>query len=125
MNRNFIKRILLLIGVLTVSLYCFSDETILKDRGSNVSIRQNGIQNSPKVSSILAFIDGHVLTVSFTENLGEVVVEITTASGGTVDLTDIWTPNSYIAYIPNTGNYVVTITLENGDEYYGEFEVTE
>ena len=28
-------------------------------------------------------------------------------------------------YIPNTGSYVVTFTLPNGDQYYGEFEVTD
>ena len=26
---------------------------------------------------------------------------------------------------PNTGSYVITFTLPNGDQYYGEFEVTD
>ena len=77
------------------------------------------------MASIQASINGHTLTVTFTENLGNVQIDITTASGGAVSYGHVWTPDSYIAYIYNTGSYVVTITLENGDEYYGEFEVTD
>jgi hypothetical protein len=90
-----------------------------------IPIKKSSVQHVPKDSSIQASINGHVLTVTFTENLGTVQVEITTATGGTVDYGHIWTPDSYIAYITNTGSYVVTITLPNGDEYYGEFDVTD
>jgi hypothetical protein len=34
-------------------------------------------------------------------------------------------PNDLQIYIPNTGDYIVTFTLPNGDEYYGEFTVTD
>ena len=95
------------------------------DGYSAIQIKESCVYGVPRGSSILASINGHVLTVTFLENLGNVQVEVTTASGGTVDLTDLWTPNSYIANITNTGSYVVTITLGNGDEYYGEFEVTD
>lgn len=30
-----------------------------------------------------------------------------------------------LIYIPFSGNYTVTITLPGGDEYCGEFEITE
>ena len=90
-----------------------------------VPIKASQVQGAPKTNSILASINGHVLTVTFSENLGDVQIDITTASGGAVSYGHVWTPNSYIAYIPNTGDYVVTITLGNGDEYYGEFEVTD
>ena len=90
-----------------------------------ITIKEGSVQEAPKTSSIQASINSHTLTVSFLENLGDVQVEITTATGGTVDYGHIWTPDSYIAYITNTGDYIVTITLGNGDEYYGEFEVTD
>ena len=90
-----------------------------------IVIKENSVHSEPKSSSIQASINGHVLTVTFTENLGDVQIDITTASGGAVSYGHVWTPNSYIAYIPNTGDYIVTITLGNGDEYYGEFEVTD
>ena len=69
-------------------------------------------------------INGHALSVVFTDNLGQVQIEVTTDTGDTVDLMDMYTPNGYNANITNTGSYVVTFTLSNGDEYYGEFSVT-
>ena len=75
--------------------------------------------------SILASIDGHVLSVVFTEDLGQVAIDISTAAGTTVDYNSIHTPNGVNFYIPNTGSYIVTFTLPNNDVYYGEFEVTD
>ena len=34
-------------------------------------------------------------------------------------------PDSGQFYIAATGDYVFTVTLSNGDEYYGEFTVTD
>ena len=81
--------------------------------------------SSEKGNSIIPTIDGHVLTVVFTENLGQVAVEVTTASGASVDGTTTITPNGVQIYIPLVGDYIVTFTLPNGDEYYGEFTVTD
>lgn len=81
--------------------------------------------STDKSGSINASIDGHYLTVAFTENLGQVAIEITTASGGYVETLSITTPNGLQFYIPNTGDYIVNFTLPNGDEYYGEFTVTD
>ena len=120
-----IKQLVLLLGFLLPTVFCTAHVSNLNDGPKNISINAAQVQSSPKTASILAYIDGHSLTVTFTENLGTVQIEITTASGGPVTFTDVWTPDSYIAYIPSTGSYVVTITLPNGDEYYGEFEVTD
>ena len=78
-----------------------------------------------KSNSISPSLESHYLTVVFTENLGQVTIEVTTASGATVDYTSVITPNGLQFYIPNTGDYIVTFTLPNGDEYYGEFTVTD
>ena len=78
-----------------------------------------------KSSSIIVTLDGHVLSVVFTENLGQVAIDISTAAGTSVDYSSLNTPNGENFYIPNTGSYVVTFTLPNGDVYYGEFEVTD
>ena len=78
-----------------------------------------------KSNAIIPTLDGHLLTVVFSENLGQVAVEVTTALGGAVECLSITTPNGLQIYIPNTGDYIVTFTLPNGDEYYGEFTVTD
>ena len=78
-----------------------------------------------EVENISASIDGHTLTVVFTENLGQVAIEVSLVEGGEIETTTTYTPSGVIIYIPNSGSYVVTFTLPNGDEYYGEFEVTD
>lgn len=83
------------------------------------------MQGFPKGSTINATISGHLLTVSFTQNIGQVAVEITTDTGVTVDCVNTSTPTGFQCYIPDAGDYVVTFTLSNGDEYYGEFTVTD
>lgn len=76
-------------------------------------------------SSIIPTINGHILTVAFNENLGQVTVEIVTISGASVQCLSMLTPSGLQFYIPNAGDYIVTFTLPNGDEYYGEFTVTD
>ena len=120
-----IKQIVLLFGFLLPTVLATAHSNSFHDGPSNINIQVAQVQGNPKTNSILASINGHTLTVTFTENLGDVQIDITTASGGAVSYGHVWTPDSYIAYIPNTGDYIVTITLGNGDEYYGEFEVTD
>ena len=122
-----LKRFILLCAVVIFlpMTWCVAGSYYYEDGYSHIDIKESTVQGTPKGSTILASINGHTLTVTFTENLGDVLVEVTTASGGTVDYGQVWTPDSFIAYIYSTGSYVVTITLENGDEYYGEFEVSD
>ena len=79
----------------------------------------------PKGHTIQASIDGHTLTVMFTENIGQVAIEVFKVTGGAVETFWIQTPDGLQTYIPLAGDYVVTFTLANGDEYYGEFTVTD
>jgi hypothetical protein len=88
-------------------------------------IEKSNHTSSEKGNSILATLNSHMLTVVFTENLGEVTVEITTSTGGYVQLDSCLTPNGLQFYIPLAGDYIVNFTLPNGDEYYGEFTVTD
>lgn len=78
-----------------------------------------------KSNAISPFINGHVLTVLFSENLGQVSVEVATTAGVSVQCLSVLTPNGLQVYIPNAGNYIVTFTLSNGDVYAGEFTVTD
>ena len=88
-------------------------------------IESTSLAGLDKSNTIVSSIDGHVLTVQFNENIGEVTIEITTASGNSVHYLWTPTPNGYQTYISQSGDYIITFTLSNGDEYYGEFTVTD
>lgn len=94
--------------------------------GTPIVIIRNSIHSgSEKGNTIISMINGHVLTVVFTENLGQVAIEVTTVSGNPVTCMSTYTPNGVILYVTNIGDYIITFTLPNGDEYYGEFTVTD
>ena len=119
-----IKQFVLLIGFI-LPITC-SYASILEDgHHSHVPIKEGCVQGVPKGSSIQATIDGHYLSVVFLDNLGQVTVEISSAIFGESPSQSTPTPNGVSIYIPYTGSYIVTFTLPNGDEYYGEFEVTD
>ena len=119
------KQIVLLVGLLLPTVCCNANNMLLNDGFSHILIKESVLTGAPKGSSIQASINGHLLMVAFLENLGQVTVEITTATDSPEDFITMATPNGYQYYIPNTGDYIVTFTLENGDVYYGEFTVTD
>lgn len=75
--------------------------------------------------SIQASICGHVLTVVFSKDIGQVDVGIVSLTGGSTESFAERTPNGFNLYLPEEGDYLITFTLANGDEYYGEFTVTD
>ena len=122
------KLILMLCLVLSGALCYANGVSRTEKEKDNVPIQlieSSSLSSSDKSGAIIATINGHMMTISFTENLGQVAVEVTTALGGYVECLSITTPNGLQIYIPNTGDYIVTFTLPNGDEYYGEFTVTD
>jgi hypothetical protein len=125
MQKLNLKQLVLLLGLLLPAVWCGANSTNLMDGLSHILIMEGNTHNTPKGSSIQATIEGHYLTVVFTENLGQVAIEINTSTGGYVETLSITTPNGLQFYIPNTGDYIVNFTLPNADEYYGEFTVEE
>lgn len=124
---NKIKRFMLLLGIILPVTFVFANSELSAEKDGVNPVVINKISNTgnDRSSSILASIDGHTLTIVFTENLGQVSIEVSYASGGEVETSSIYTPSGVFIYIPYSGSYIVTFTLPNGDEYYGEFEVTE
>ena len=125
MRHTSIKQFALLLGMILPMLWCGASSTISTSGYSHIQIKESHVQNSPRGSSIQASINGHNLMEAFTENLGQVDIEVATASGISVQFTSTPTPNGIQCYIPNAGDYVVTFTLSDGDVYYGEFRVTD
>ena len=83
------------------------------------------VSSAPKGSTIQASIDGHYLTVTYTQDIGTVTMELDKVNGPVIFSFQTLTPDSYGFYLNQTGDYVITFTLSNGDEYYGEFTVTD
>ena len=123
-NKNF-RSIVLLLGLLLPAAWCAAHTANSTDGHSPIPVKEGHVQGTPKGYSIQASIYGHTLTVVFTENLGPVEMEITTTSGDYVQTYWASTPEGLQTYLPQTGDYIITFTLANGDEYYGEFTVTD
>ncbi|MBR5651404.1 MAG: DUF3244 domain-containing protein [Bacteroidales bacterium] len=128
-----LKEMILMLCLILSGALCYAHDEAKKTRMENkneghpVSIdltESTGTSDSDRSNSILPTLDGHILTVVFSENLGQVSVVVATTSGATVESLSVPTPNGVQIYIPNTGNYIVTFTLSNGDVYAGEFTVT-
>ena len=95
-----------------------------KGRDLPIQLIESSSQScSDKGNAIVPTLHGHVLSIVFTENIGEVAIEISTSAGVIVESHWTITPNGLQTYIPQTGDYIITFTLSNGDSYYGEFTV--
>lgn len=125
MRSTKINRFILLFSFLLLTSWCYSVNSNSSGEYSNIQVKEKRVQGVPKGSSIQASIDGNTLTIVFTENLGQVAIEITTASGTHMDFMSLPTPNGFQFFIMTPGDYIVNFTLPNGDEYYGEFTVTD
>ena len=124
-----VKEMIMMLCLILSGAFCYANGTAEAEKkgdGTPISVIEKTCHGGgEKGSSILPILNGHMLTVTFTENLGEVVVEVSTATGGYVQTDSSLTPNGLQFYIPLAGDYIVNFTLPNGDEYYGEFTVTD
>lgn len=123
MKQTKIKLFILLLGLIIPAAWCGTNDTKVFDGESHIEIKKSSVQGTPRDSSIIASINGHYLTVVFTENIGQITVEVSRVNGGETQVESSPTPNGVNFYIYETGSYIVTFTLSNGDVYYGEFEV--
>ena len=126
---NKFKKTVLMLCLILSGAFCYAHSEVgmnQKEDGTSIIVIKNAsASGSEKGGAISPILNGHVLTVVFSENLGQVYVEVATAAGASVHCLSVLTPNGLQVYIPNAGNYIVTFTLSNGDEYYGEFTITD
>ena len=122
-----LRQMILMLCLILSGALCYANGEIKLEKkgdGTPIEIIEKACHGGEeKGSFILPSVNYHVLTVVFSKNLGQVSVEVATSAGATVEYTSVLTPNGLQVYIPNEGNYIVTFTFSNGDEYYGEFTV--
>lgn len=123
-----LKEMILMLCLILSGALCYAGgeartETTKEDGTPTIVIIRSNCGGIDKSGSISASIDGHYLSIVFTENLGQVGIEVTTITGAPVETLSMTTPNGQVLFIALTGDYIVNFTLSNGDEYYGEFSV--
>ena len=124
-NHFNLKHVALLLGLLMPAVWCGAHGTISVDGYSQIFIQAGNVQGIPKGNTIQASLDGHWLTVTFTQDIGTLTMELEKVSGPVIfNYPWVVTPDSYQFYLNQTGDYIITFTLSNGDEYYGEFTIT-
>lgn len=119
------KTIILALCLTIGASLCFANHVDYKkaDGAPITIIKANAYGGADRSSAISAEINGHSLSVSFTENIGEVDIEIENLEGIIIEYNYMETPSGYLYYIPLAGRYIISFTLSNGDKYSGEFEV--
>lgn len=126
---NKFRKTVLMFCLILSGAFCYAHSEVgmnQKEDGTSIIVIKNAsASGTEKDGAISPTLNGHVLTVVFSENLGQVYVEVATVVGASVHCLSVLTPNGLQVYIPNAGNYIVTFTLPNGDEYYGEFTITD
>lgn len=84
-KKQILTLCLILFGACCYAIGARVTESQEKGGTPKLTIIKSHHAGSDKSGSISASINGHYLAVAFTENLGQVAVEITTASGTTVE----------------------------------------
>ncbi len=85
-----IKKTVLMLSFILSGVFCYAHDVARAEKrteeGTPIEIIEKAVYGGmDKSNSILPTLDGHVLTVVFTENLGQVAVDVTTALGAPVD----------------------------------------
>lgn len=117
-----LRKIILFVFMLGVTGTIVADNLVINDE---ITILANNGCGNDRSASISAHINGHYLNVAFLADLGSVTIKILDESYTMLELSYIETPSGYQYYIPLEGRYTLLIALEDGDEYRGDFEVSE
>ena len=115
-----------LIIMLLITTFVMKGESTSNNEGVDVFSVQTGTQNGaePRSETISADITGHVLTITFNDNVGIAHIIIKDSNGVYIDRDNVFsTPDHATFFIDDAGYYRMDITLSNGEQYYGYFRV--
>ncbi len=118
------KQLIVVFAMMFPVTWCGANLIHSIDGYSAIQIKEAHVTSIPKGNTIQASIDGHYLMMTFTQDIGAVTMELDKVSGPVIFSFQAVTPDSFGFYLNQTGDYIITFTLSNGDEYYGEFTVT-
>ena len=124
-NKVMTKKIPLII-MLLITTFVMKGESTSNNEGVDVFSVQTGTQNGAEFrsESISADITGHILTITFNENVGIAHIVIKDSNGVYIDRENVFSTPDYATFIINdAGYYRMDITLSNGEQYYGYFQV--
>ena len=119
------KRLIVLTALLQLCVMLEAKEISSKER-VDVLVTKENIYNSTesRSESISADITGHVLTITFNDNVGIAHIVIKDSNGVYIDRENVFsTPDYATFFINDAGYYRMDITLSNGEQYYGYFRV--
>ena len=119
------KRLIVLTALLQLCVMLEAKEISSKE-GIDLFGTKENIYNSADYRSetISADITGHVLTITFNDNVGIAHIVIKDSNGVYIDRDNVFSTPDYATFIINdAGYYRMDITLSNGEQYYGYFRV--
>ena len=119
------KRLIVLTALLQLCVMLEAKEISSKER-VDVLVTKENTQNSSNYRSetISADITGHTLTITFNDNVGIAHIVIKDSNGVYIDRDNVFSTPDYATFIINdAGYYRMDITLSNGEQYYGYFQV--
>ena len=119
------KRLIVLTALLQLCVMLEAKEFSSKE-GIDLFGTKENIYNSAesRSESISADITGHVLTITFNDNVGIAHIVIKDSNGVYIDRDNVFSTPDYATFIINdAGYYRMDITLSNGEQYYGYFRV--
>ena len=119
------KRILAIMSL--IASVSFAEATTNRiGEGIDISSIHSSVQNGTesRSESISADITGHVLTITFNDNVGIAHIVIKDSNGVYIDNDNVLSTPDHATFIINdAGYYRMDITLSNGEQYYGYFRV--
>ena len=119
------KTIVILFVMLQFGLILGAKENFSTEGVDVLAVKEGTINGTESRSeTISADITGHVLTITFNDNVGIAHIVIKDSNGVYIDNDNVLSTPDHATFIINdAGYYRMDITLSNGEQYYGYFRV--
>lgn len=103
MRRSTIRHYLVLSAAMLLSVWCEAKDNYTRDGYEPIPVKEATVQSSPKGSAIQVYLNGNLLVVTFSENMGQVSVEVATAAGAfsSIGITAGLSPYSGVPFSTN------------------------